>query len=331
MNLYIIILLISVLTFFLFKNFNRTAKKLGMIEHKNSHAFHPTPTGSGIIFMIMFVMGSIFIHYFSEYEINLPNKYVILFIGCIVMSLTGFKDDVKQIDPILRLILHFICIYFSLVCLPIDSVDLSIKLSIFVVLVAWIYIANITNFIDGTDGFLITHVIFFYANIFFLNFFTPDEFFSFFLSILILPTSIIFLYFNKPKAKLFMGDAGSIFFGYLIGFSFLEILIMGYWNIALSLLAYPLLDCTIGLIKKTRKGIMPWVGMYDYCYLKPVLDKKKNHIKVLILYTVFNILNFFIIQLQFSNELDSLFLLSYLMAFILMLIFQNHKRYKFFN
>ena len=33
--------------------------------------------------------------------------------------------------------------------------------------------------------------------------------------------------------------------------------------------------------KKNEKGIMPWVGIYDYYFLKPILEDKINHYNVL--------------------------------------------------
>ena len=51
-----------------------------------------------------------------------------------------------------------------------------------------------------------------------------------------------------------MGDAGSIFLGFLVGFSFLELIIKEIY-IVIILYIYPLLDCSITLFKKTLKLI----------------------------------------------------------------------------
>ena len=69
-----------------------------------------------------------------------------------------------------------------------------------------------------------------------------------------------------------MGDAGSIFLGFLTGFFFRinNFRKMEYRNFTLS---YNLLDCTYCLLKM-KKAIMPWVGIYDYYFLKPILKIK---------------------------------------------------------
>ena len=125
-----------------------------------------------------------------------------------------------------------------------------IKLNLILYFYFYIYLLNIINFTDGSDGFLTLNSIFFFIGVFFLSFFESNYNFLNLISVIILPILLSFLIFNKPKAKLFMGDTGSILLGYLIGFCFIELISNGKWNIAISLLSYTFLDCTITLIKK---------------------------------------------------------------------------------
>ena len=130
------------------------------------------------------------------------------------------------------------------------QIDIPLKVSIGVCLCIWVYILNITNFTDGSDGFLATNSIFVFFNIIFINYFNELNIFSKYLGILILPSLLIFLYFNRPTAKMYLGDSGSILIGYLNGFLFLELLVTSNLNLAISLLIYPILDCSVALIKK---------------------------------------------------------------------------------
>ena len=107
-----------------------------------------------------------------------------------------------------------------------------------------------------------------------------------------------------------MGDAGSIFLGFLTGYFFLELIILGKWNIAISLLSYNLSDCTYCLLKKMKKGILPWVGIYDYYFLKPTLKNKINHFNVFYLINLFWIINSLIIILQELLNYKFLFIFS---------------------
>ena len=50
-----------------------------------------------------------------------------------------------------------------------------------------------------------------------------------------------------------MGDSGSILIGFINGFMFLELMTANMLNIAISLLVYPILDCSLALVKNTSR------------------------------------------------------------------------------
>ena len=77
-----------------------------------------------------------------------------------------------------------------------------------------------------------------------------------------------------------MGGSGSITLGYIVGFIVIDIFFAQRYGVAISILAYMFCDCTFSLIKKMKKGYMPWIGLYDYYYLIPVLKNKKNHLEI---------------------------------------------------
>jgi UDP-GlcNAc:undecaprenyl-phosphate GlcNAc-1-phosphate transferase len=166
----------------------------------------------------------------------------------------------------------------------------------------WVYILNITNFTDGSDGFLGTNTVFLCLNLILINNFLNLNLFSSKLALLILPSIIAFLYFNRPNAKLYMGDSGSILIGFINGYIFLELFSNGFLNLAISLLIYPLLDCSLALIKKTFKGIMPWADISNYSFLQPTIKKNKNKFFVFYINIIFNIFNSILIfgQLYFG-------------------------------
>lgn len=325
----------TILTYFLIKLFIIIAKKKGLIDNQNPNYSHkPTPTGAGIVFLIIFLLGNLYFYFYDEgYLISLPNRYYIFLSSIFILTLICFIDDMKSIDPILRLIFQVILIYLSITALDLKTLNLPIKVTFLFVVLVWIYLMNIINFVDGSDGFLTINMFFYWIVILLITNIYFIEIFSKYLAIILIPIILVFFYFNKPIASVYMGDAGSIFFGFLTGFSFLELLISGYWNIALGLLIFPILDCTICLIKKLFKGHMPWVGMYDYYFLIPVLRDRANHKNILIITFIFHILNslFIYLQLYFDN---SLYLaLNIISALSLIIIFKKIKieNFKFFN
>jgi UDP-N-acetylmuramyl pentapeptide phosphotransferase/UDP-N-acetylglucosamine-1-phosphate transferase len=63
-----------------------------------------------------------------------------------------------------------------------------------------------------------------------------------------------FLVWNRPPARLFLGDVGSVPFGYLIGWLLLLAATRGGWAAALILPAYFLADSGVTLFLRSRRG-----------------------------------------------------------------------------
>ena len=327
---YLIYFLCScLLSYLFFVNYKKIASKFKLIDSKNLHYSHsPTPTGSGIFFSVYFfivnlvlyiIYGNNLILYFFEW----PNKFYIFIISGLVLSIISYFDDIKSIDPILRLLSQIVFVYISIVCLNLENDIFPFKVTILITVGLWIYLLNLTNFLDGADGFLITNFLIIILQILAIYFFFNLTLFSYVISLILLPLVLMFLMFNKPPAKLFMGDAGSIFLGFICGFFFLEFTFSGNMNLAISLFSYFLVDCTICIIKKLKKGIMPWIGMYDYYFLIPVLKSKKNHLNVLILLIIYGIINSLIIYIQLATDNKIFCIFSLILSFVLTQIFKH--------
>ena len=95
---------------------------------------------------------------------------------------------------------------------------------------------------------------------------------------------ISFLIYNKPRAKIFLNDVGSIPIGYIIGFCILNLAKQSEWIMMISIFFYFIFDVTLTLIKKIQKGYYPWARLFDYQFLQPVLKGGKKHFFVLNFY-----------------------------------------------
>jgi phospho-N-acetylmuramoyl-pentapeptide-transferase len=196
-------------------------------------------------------------------------------------------------------------------------------LTIFLFVYFWVYLINIINFTDGSDGFLTTNSIIFFLTIiiFQLN---SQITISFYFASFILPMLLAFFIFNKPPAKIFMGDTGSVLLGFLIGYIALESIINGHINLIVSLLAYTILDCTLTLIIKTMKGNYPWARMFDYYFLIPI-KKDKKHFRTFYANLIYNFLNLIIIIIQILYDIELLCIVSIGMSLILIRYYRNTK------
>ena len=293
------IFLSLILNFFLFKYFIKFAKKFRIIDITNNFNNSVTATSGGFIIYLNLVIGSILFYWFdNNYILKIPHNIIITFAAFSILFIFSFIDDIKPIDPKIKLAFQIIIIYFSLTSLKISDLDLPLKISIFLCVMVWAYITNITNFIDGVDGFANTQIIFVFLNILLIDYNLNIEIFSKYLSLVLLPCLLIFSYFNKPHAKLYLGDAGSISLGFLVGYIVIELLILKHYTIAISLIIYPLIDCTTTLMKRIYDGHLPWIKKHDYFFSKLQVIDVNNKFYISKINLIFSFLNLFFILLQ---------------------------------
>ena len=300
---YKLFIALLICNFFLFYIYLNIAKKINFVDKSKKFNNPITVTSAGIViylnFFIIFLLNFIFENTLIN---NLPNNYLFTFGGLTILVAISTMDDFRPIDPKIRLFFQLICIYFSLSSVPIYQFGFPLKIAIIIALFIWIYLLNITNFTDGSDGFLIINTIFVFVNFIFLNHFLKLDTFSNDILVLILPSIIVFLYFNKPSAKLYLGDSGSVLIGFINGFLFLNLLIINNINLAISLMIYPIMDCSVALVKKTLQGKLPWADTSNYSFLQPGIKKNENKYFVFYFNLFFNLLNsmFIFTQVMFG-------------------------------
>ena len=306
------------------KKFLKVNSEYGL--HKNKIC-----NNGGIVFSSIFI---IFIFYLSltngfllDWEKEIPRPEI-LYIVFILFLLSAIIDQFFGLHPIYRLLIQVTLIFISLSTIHFPITDfIPLKLEYLLVLYFWVYIINTTNFIDGTDGMMTVSNLNIYFNIVLYSFLTNKFSVAYEISILLIPISLIFLiFFNFPKAKMFIGDTGSIPLGFISGFLLFTLISDGELILALAIFSYPILDVTITLFIKTIiKKKLPWARLYDYFFLKPVIQDGKSHLFVL----KYNILNssicLFSTYLVYSLNNKLFFLISIISSIILIFIFGKKK------
>lgn len=283
-------------------------------------------TGIGLSFLIIFLL-TFLAHYFFDEKIIYPNRSDFFFLALTTITLVSFVDDVRGINPVYRLIIHFLCIYISISTLNLNIIPLPLKVSILLALVIWVYLTNITNFIDGSDGFCAIHIIIFFLGILLINYLLNLNLFSAIISKILLPIIVSFLFYNYPPAKVYMGDTGSIFLGFLVGYSFLELSIAGYFLYALSLYAYPIIDCSVCIFLKLLRGHLPWDRLGDYFFLKlkkKIPEQYINYVSIFIFFTglIQSLINLLIIFLSIKFNEPLFLVLCFINSLTCMIIYK---------
>jgi UDP-N-acetylmuramyl pentapeptide phosphotransferase/UDP-N-acetylglucosamine-1-phosphate transferase len=122
-----------------------------------------------------------------------------------------------------------------------------------------------------------------------------------------------------------MGDAGSIFIGFLIGYISIQLIIVKRVDIVVSLLSYTYIDCTLTIIKKTLKKQAPWARLFDYYFLIPIKNKQ-SHKKVFSINLIYNLCIFTIVTFQIIFGIQFLCILSLFLSLLLIYYFKTFSK-----
>ena len=190
----------------------------------------------------------------------------------VLLGLVGLIDDIKKLAPWPRFIVqNGIGLLITLILIATETLG-SPSGNIFfdvVVTIFWIVgISNAINFFDNVDGGASGAVAI--ASFFlFLLALQGGQFFIAALSIVLSGATIGFLLWNKPPARIYMGDAGSLFLGLLIStlairFNPSPIYLSASFAIPILILAVPILDTSVAVLSRVRRGLSPFQGGQDH-------------------------------------------------------------------
>lgn len=218
-----IILCDFLLTILLLRVFYYIANRFKIfLDLPNSRSSHKKTAirGGGFIFALVWIISGLNIALKDT-----TSPIFSIYIGTALLSLMGLYDDLKGIPIMIRLIVQCVvaCLLISsitqynIICISNNLVVTLGILGALLFIVAIIWSINLFNFMDGIDGLAVMEGIFFFgtAIIIFKN---KEAEVLVYLSLMLVVLLLSFLIFNYPtsKYKLFMGDSGSTFLGFLI-------------------------------------------------------------------------------------------------------------------
>lgn len=202
----------------------RSALHKQLLDIPNDRSLHtvPTPRGGGAAIVLVFTAAIITLTATDYVE----TKNAAILIGCgALVAVTGFLDDRQLLSHARsRLALHFVAAVIAisalggLPTLPVFGTNVS--LGIFGGILAAVYLVwllNLFNFMDGVDGISGAQVVSVCGAAAFLIHRTTHDYNIASLPLALAAATLGFLVFNWPPAKIFMGDVGSGFVGFIIG------------------------------------------------------------------------------------------------------------------
>ena len=270
----------------------------------------------GISFIASFIISCIILIFFTKNNLIINSEYKNFFTISIIISLLsfllGFADDLKSLSPIFRLFMQIIISAFVWICgIQITNIDISflnldiefIQVNRFISLfltIIWITgITNAINWIDGLDG-LASSLVGVSSLSLGVLFMIEGNTLEGLILIGISGSCLGFLIFNRYPAKLIMGDGGSYFLGFNLGY--LSILGGSSYLVSDSFDIYtqklhifilifliPLFDMTYVILVRLLKGISPFYPDNNHIHHR-LMNFGLNHAKVVKFLTGTNII-----------------------------------------
>ena len=180
-------------------------------------------------------------------------------IPALALAVIGWIDDRRGLPVSVRLI------GFSGICL-LASVNANFSVHFLLAAFVLLVLINVTNFMDGIDGIVVVEfvpMLITFSALAVLGLF--GEMLGA-LAIALAGGLLGFFCFNRPKAKIFLGDSGSLVVGFLAGVFLLEITRQNGWLAAIILPAYFLADAGLTLLRRAMRRERVWRAHRDHFY-----------------------------------------------------------------
>ena len=237
----------------------------------NARSSHrtPTPQGGGIAVVAATLSAvAVALAIFSlgvSHDLNLPKVVA----AALIMTCLGAFDDIRPLPPGLRLTLQAVVVAGIIYTLP-DQLRVVPLLPWWVerllLLIGGLWFVNLVNFMDGIDWMTVAEVIPITATLTVLGTAGALPFYGTVLALALGGATIGFAYFNRPTAKVFLGDVGSLPIGLILGWLLLLVASGGHLVAAVVMPLYYLADATITLFRRLIRREPFWEGHRTHFY-----------------------------------------------------------------
>jgi UDP-N-acetylmuramyl pentapeptide phosphotransferase/UDP-N-acetylglucosamine-1-phosphate transferase len=235
---------------------------------RSSHKL-PTPQGGGIAVVgatILVSGGTLFLSRSTGASVSM----LIVILGAVLLMATvGALADKRPIAATPRLVLQSFAIVAVLAILPPEIRLLPILpwwSERILLLIGALWFVNLVNFMDGLDWMTVVEVVPMTATLAIFGLLGHLPWQDTVISLALCGATIGFAFFNRPVAKLFLGDVGSLPIGLLLGWLLLVLAGSGARTAAVLLPLYYIADSTITLVRRAARGEPVWQAHRSHFY-----------------------------------------------------------------
>ena len=254
------------------------SKKEGWFDKPNERKIHTKPISriGGVAIWMSTMLTFLCLVVMSYYPYGSLLSGILL--GSSLMFLLGFVDDLYNLPAKFKLFIQIaIATLVILLGVRIDTIPFfgGIDLGIWAypITLLWIVgISNAINFIDGVDGLAGSVITINAITIAIIAItMTPPNPISALIGFILAGSMLAFLTYNFNPAKIFMGDGGALFSGFLLA----TISITGVMKTAtlaillpFVVLAVPIMDITYSSLRRIANGTSPFVADAEHIHHK---------------------------------------------------------------
>lgn len=289
---------------------------------------HPIPRLGGLAIIFGFAVAVLCFY-------RTPSRRIVAsFIGAGIIAAMGVVDDIKALDAKPKFLIQILaaCIVVIGGNLKIDVLTnpnffsenpywiLPDWISIPVTILWIVFITNAVNFIDGLDGLAAGVSAIMSVSLVFIAL-RVGEYPVALLGISLMGACFGFLPYNFNPAKIFMGDTGSTFLGFLLATMSIQGVFKSYaiisFAVPLLILGLPLFDAVFAMLRRISKGQSPMKADRGHLHHRLIDMGFSQKQTVFILYAISGVLGITAVVLAESTALRAILILICVLVFIL--------------
>ena len=272
----------------------RVALKMGVVDRpRGLRKIHDqaVPLLGGIAVYLTFIAGVVFFLKFGIVDATSTSfhDWWLVLIGGLAIIVGGILDDIFDLPPVLQFIfplLATVTVIFGGVKVAFVGSPFGGILHLpgwFGLGIAAIWLLGLmytTKFLDGLDGLVCGVTAIASVVIFIVSLFWDDRSSATgVLALLVAGISVGFLRLNFYPAKIFLGEGGSVFLGYVLGI--LSIISGSKIATAMLVMALPIIDTLWVIVKRLKQGRSPVLGDRKHFHFR-LLDRGWSQTQVVI-------------------------------------------------
>jgi UDP-N-acetylmuramyl pentapeptide phosphotransferase/UDP-N-acetylglucosamine-1-phosphate transferase len=228
-----------------------------------------TPQGGGIAVIAATIAVSLAVAAIGTQSTPGLSSLWMLFAATALIALVGVVDDVRTIEVLPRLLLQALAVGIAIASV---SAELRVVpmlpwwIERALMLLAGLWFVNLTNFMDGLDWMTVAEFVPMAAGLTLLGLLGALPAQGLVIALALGGALIGFAPFNRPVARLFLGDVGSLPIGLLIGWLLMLLAGNGHLAAAIVLPLYYLADATVTLLWRIAKREPFWRAHRSHFY-----------------------------------------------------------------